>query len=177
MHRLTGAFLLVMAGSLAAPAYSAAPIDPFVGAFAGEAKVEAGNGIQIRKVSVTIEKSGRGFSVDWTTRIPKAGGKRKTKRFKIQFNPAKQGTLYAAGMRRNMFGKLVPLDPLQGDPYMWAAIRASTLYVYGMHVTEDGGYEFQVYERTVKGDDMTVVFKRFRDGKTLKDITAHLKRE
>ncbi len=177
MYRLTVAFLLVIAGNLAVPAHSAALIDPFVGAFAGEAKVETGTSVQTRKVTVMIEKSGRGFSVDWTTRIPRGGGKKKTKRFKIQFNPVKRGTLYAAGMRRMMFGKLVPLDPLQGDPYMWAAIRGATLFVYGMHVTEDGGYEFQVYERTVKGDDMTVVFKRFRDGRILKDITAHLRRE
>jgi len=177
MPRVAIALLLLIATGTASPAaWAADAIDPFVGTFKGKAEIEIDGGLMKRDVAVTIEKSSRGFSVDWTTTIPKADGKRKTKQFKIQFSPAKRKKLYAAGMRRNLFGKLVPLNPLKGDPYMWAAIRKDVLFVYGMHVTDDGGYEFQVYERKIVPGGMTVTFKRFRDGKQLKDITANLKR-
>ena len=177
MHRVAVALLLLAAAGVASPAARAADaIDPFIGTFKGKAEVETESGLKKRDVAVTISKSSRGFSVDWTTTIPKANGKRKIKQFKIQFSPAKRKKLYAAGMRRNLFGKLVPLNPLKGDPYMWAAIRGDVLFVYGMHVTDDGGYEFQVYERKIVPGGMNVTFKRFRDGKQLKDINAELKR-
>lgn len=177
MPRAAIALLLFVAVSATAPAaWAKDAIDPFVGTFKGKAEIETNNGLKKRDVAVTIAKSNRGFSVDWTTTIPKADGTRRTKQYKIQFSPAKRKKLYAAGMRRNLFGKLVPLNPLKGDPYMWAAIRGDVLFVYGMHVTDDGGYEFQVYERKVIPGGMIVTFKRFRDGKQLKDITANLKR-
>lgn len=177
MIRVSVALLFLVVGSVASTAVLAAdPIDPFVGTFKGAAEVETDDGLKKRDVTVVIDKSSRGFSVDWTTTIPKAGGKRKTKQFKIQFSPAKRKMLYAAGMRRNLFGKLVPLNPLEGDPYMWAAIRGDTLSIFGMHVTDDGGYEFQIYERKITPEGMVVTFKRFRNGEQLKDITATLKR-
>ena len=43
-----------------------------------------------------------------------------------------------------------------------------------MLVTDDGGYEMQVYDRTLTGDGMDLNFTRVRDGKTLKNITGSL---
>jgi len=178
MHRLAFAFLIVLVGLGSAPAaWAGAPIDPLVGKFSGEVEIETDNGLQKRSVTVTIAKTSRGFTVDWTTTIPKTKGRRKIKKYTIQFSQAQRKKLYPAGMRRNLFGKLVPLNPLKGDPYMWAAIRNGTLFVYGMHVTDDGGYEFQINERRVDGDTMHVTFRRFRDGQQLKAINATLKRQ
>ena len=43
-----------------------------------------------------------------------------------------------------------------------------------MMVTDDGGYEMQVYDRTITGNGMDLKFSRVRDGKTLKLITGSL---
>ena len=79
-------------------------------------------------------------------------------------------------MRTNVFGAAVPLDPLKGDPYVWAAIRGKSLFVYGLIVTDDGGYELQVYQRTLTPSGLTVRFQRIHNGKEHKDITGEVKR-
>ena len=48
-----------------------------------------------------------------------------------------------------MFGHQVPLDPLKGDPYVWCRIVGRVLTLYSLQITDDGGYDLQIYERTV----------------------------
>ncbi len=43
-----------------------------------------------------------------------------------------------------------------------------------MMVTDDGGYEMQVYDRTLTKGGMDLKFSRVHDGKTLKQITGSL---
>ena len=52
------------------------------------------------------------------------------------------------------------------------------LTVHALYITDDGGYEMQVYERSLdeKGD-MDLVFKRFRDGEPIRDVTGNLQRQ
>lgn len=150
-------------------------IDPFLGKYVGTAVVHAQDKMTKRDLNITIAKLDNGFSVDWTTVIPKEN-KTVRRQFKIRFLPTRRKGVYAAAMRTNVFGAAVPLDPLKGDPYVWAAIRGKSLYVYGLLVTENGGYEIQEYERTLIPGGMTVRFKRFRNGKPLKDITGDVKR-
>ena len=77
-------------------------------------------------------------------------------------------------MKKNVFGKSVPLDPIKGEPYVWARIHGKTLTVHAMMVTDDGVYEMQVYDRTITGNGMDLKFSRVRDGKTPKLITGSL---
>ena len=78
-----------------------------------------------------------------------------------------------------MFGKQVPIDPISGkDPYYWARIRGKTLWVYNIMVNDDGGYEMQVYQRTLTDDgNMRVEFQRIRDGVPQRAVSGMLKRE
>jgi hypothetical protein len=77
-----------------------------------------------------------------------------------------------------MFGKQVPIDPISGkDPYYWARIHGKTLSVYNIIINDDGGYEMQVYHRTLVGDDgLKVEFQRIRDGSPQRTVTGVLKR-
>ena len=124
-----------------------------------------------------IKKHSKGFSVRWVTIIPRPGGTTKRTSYRIRFDHTRKPKLFSAAMRRNVFGAPVPLDPIKGDPYMWASIRGKTLGVYGVHVTADGGYELQVYERTLAKGGIMLTFKRIRNGKPLKEISGFAKRE
>jgi len=162
---------LLLVGGMA----RAASIDPFVGTYVGTALVEDDNTINKRDLNIVNKKADDGFEVDWTTIIPK-DNKSVRRQFKIRFLPTQRKDVFKAAMRTNVFGAAVPLDPLKGDPYIWAAIRGKSLFVYGLIVTDQGGYELQVYERSLKPGGMTVRFKRIHDGKQLKEITGEVKR-
>ena len=146
----------------------------FCGDFEGQTISSTENGLSKRDLSVSIKNCGTGFTVDWTTVTHKSDGRLKRKSYSIDFVPTDRETVFASAMRTNMFGGKVPLDPLKGDPYVWARVSGGTLTVFALIVTHDGGYEMQVYDRTIVGDGLDLKFSRFRDGVQLKEITGKL---
>lgn len=144
-----------------------------VGVIEGEAAEEGG-----RKLRVEVKPDeDEGFIVDWTTVITKDDGRLKSVSYSIHFQETEKDAVYSSAMRKNMFGRWVPLNPIKGDPYVWARIQGRTMTVYALIIREDGGYEMQQYERTVTADGaMQLVFKRFRDGDPLKTIYGTLER-
>ncbi len=68
------------------------------------------------------------------------------------------------------------LDPLKGDPYVWAVVSGRTLKVHALVVTEGFGYEMQTYERTLTKEGMDLKFTRVRDDERLRDLQAKLVR-
>ncbi len=154
-------------------------IDQFVGKFEGKATAMSGDDRSARDLTVIISRTedGKGFVVDWKTVIHRTDGGDDQRHERVRFLPTKRPNVYSAGSKADMFGKLVPIDPISGDAYYWARIRGKTMSVFNIIVTEQGGYEMQVYHRTVKdGDAMTVEFSRVRDGEPLRAITSELKR-
>jgi len=156
-------------------------IDPFVGKFTGESSKVSGKDQAKRDLTVEISKSpdGKGFLVTWKTVIHKASGKdEETPPDKVRFVPTRRDNIYSAASRQDMFGKQVPIDPISGkDPYYWARIAGRTLSVYNIIINDDGGYEMQVYHRTLVGDDgLKVEFQRIRDGSPQRSVTGVLKR-
>src|SRR5581483_11801608 len=78
------------------------------------------------------------------------------------------------GVRR--LRERVPLDPLRGDPYVWARIQGATLTVSALLITDDGGYEVHVYDRTLIAGGLLLEHSRVRDGAVLQTVTGTLKR-
>jgi hypothetical protein len=178
MPRRAAYFALAIVAGLASPAMGQS-IDPFVGRFEGKSTSTSGDDRTQRDLTVIIAKSddGKGFIVEWKTVIHGRSGGEDERREKVRFIPTKRPNIYSAGSRMDMFGKLVPIDPISGDAYYWARIRDSTLTVHNILITEDGGYEMQIYHRTVKPDGtMTVEFRRNRDGNPLRTVSGDLKR-
>lgn len=173
--RIAAATLLI---AVASPANAADLIDPFLGKYEGKSIVQADDKQELsaRDLAIKIEKDKRGFSVEWSTVIYRKKDRSEFRRFKIRFAASKRPGIYGAMMAANVFGRSVPHDPLEGDPYFWASIRGQSLFVYGIHVTEDGGYELQAYERTLKPGGLAVRFSRLRDGEKLREITGFVKR-
>ncbi len=156
---------------------AATSIDPFVGTYHGTAISEATDEMKARDLDVKIRKVDDGFSVGWSTVIYKPDGREKKKTLNIEFFNTERPDIYGSAMRTGLFGKRVPNDPLKGQPFVWARIVGKTLTVHAMYILDDGGYEMQVYERTLdaKGN-LDLVFKRFRNGKSIREITGKLTR-
>ncbi|MBT6273876.1 MAG: hypothetical protein HOI95_07060 [Chromatiales bacterium] len=151
-------------------------IEQFYGQFDGHAVSAGGGEISPRDISVTLKAYKKGFSLAWVTVIKRANGTSKRKAYSVKFVPSATDRVYASAMRTNVFGKAVPMDPLKGDPYMWATMDGATLTVHALVITEEFGYEMQTYARTRTADGMELVFNRVRDNRQLKEVRASLRK-
>ena len=159
-------------------ALAAQGIAPFIGEYRGRAISDSGAGLDERDLSVLIKAKGEhGFIVEWTTvSRGSASGRLRKKSYKVEFIPTKRENIYSSAMKTNVFGGRQAMDPLQGDPYVWARIDGRTLTLYALIITAEGGYEIQVYDRTLNASGMDLRFARVRDGQVLKHITGTLER-
>lgn len=149
----------------------------FFGEYVGEALSSDATDLSRRDIAVRIDAHGaQGFTLTWTTVIRQPQGDARRKTHTVDFVPTGDAQVYASAMRTNLFGKAVPLDPLQGDPYVWATLQGATLTVHALVITQDHGYEMQTYKRTLTPAGLDLVFHRVRDGQRLRDITGSLVR-
>ncbi len=151
-----------------------APIEAFFGTYVGTMISASDAGLTKRDLGVSIERGDAGFSVNWTTITRKPDGRFKRKAYFINFRPTRRPGIYASAMKTDKFGGRVPLDPLAGEPYVWARIGGQTLTVFALLITDDGGYEMQVYDRTLRDKGLDLKFSRFANGKALREITGFL---
>ncbi len=164
--------------ALTAVVSRAAEVKDFVGEYSGSVETQSLDGsAEQRDLSVTISQDKDGFSVEWSTITFRPNKKSKRADYKVDFIPAERDGLFAAAMRRNVFGHAVQLDPMKGEPFVWARIDGQTLTVYSLFVDETGGYEMQQFDRTLAEGGLDLHFKRFRNGETLREIVAFLARE
>jgi hypothetical protein len=156
----------------------AASIDPFVGSYHGTSIEHAENELKARDLDVVIKETELGFVVDWTTVIHKPDGREKAVSLDVEFYATERSDIYGSAMRSGLFGKRVPNDPLQGEPFFWARIVDKTLTIHALYINDEGGYEMQVYKRTLDDDgNLDLIFRRFRDGEQIRDITGKLTRQ
>jgi len=180
--RLVSYCVLLVLGVLTGAATALAevpdrPVKDFFGTYVGRSISTVDEGLSERDLSVTIKPyKEHGFSIAWTTVVRKKGAEGSHKSYTINFGPTKRPGIYGSEMRSNMFGGAVPLDPLEGEPFVWARIDGNTLTVYALIIREDGGYEIQVFDRTWTPKGLDLKFSRFRDGQPLKLITGELDR-
>lgn len=166
------ALLLPAGGARAA----APPWERFYGEYTGTAISDNDEDLGERDIHVRIAPAEGGFNVSWTAVVRKDDGKLKRSEFSIDFRPTRRERIYSAAMRKDVFGNAVPLNPLAGEPYVWARIRGDTLTVYALLITESGGYEMQVYDRTLVPGGMKLRYSRVRDGENRRTVTGWLQR-
>jgi len=150
---------------------------PFTGTYTGTAMADTDEGAQSRDMTVKIAETDDGFRVEWDTSRVKASGKIKRDSYSIDFAPSNRDGIYASRMAPGLFGGRRPLDPLKGEPYVWARIEGKTMTVYAMLIDDTGNYEMQVYERTLVEEGLDLHFTRYRRSKVLSEVRALLKRE
>lgn len=155
-----------------------AEIDRFVGDYKGSAQIIQDDGTSLaRNMSVKISETRDGFNVAWTSGTRRADGSMKVKAYEIDFRPSDREGIFAAAQKQNIFGHSVQLDPMKGEPYVWAQLNGDTLTVYSLFVTDEGGYEMQQYNRTLAPGGLDLEFRRSRDGQPTRSITTFLTRQ
>ena len=155
----------------------AAEIDRFEGEYAGSAEFLYQGEVQQRDMSTRIEATKKGFVVTWTSVTYKSDGRTKEKTYTIEFTPSARDHIYKSAMKSNLFGKATPLDPLQGEPFVWARVDGDTLTVYSLFINEVGEYEIQEYHRTLVEEGLDLRFQRVHNGVPEKEIRTLLKRQ
>ena len=149
----------------------------FLGDYAGTAEtIIDGNKVN-RNLEISISETKNGFKVDWSTTTLKPSGKYKKKNYSIKFLPTQRKNIFSSAMKTNLFGGQTAMDPMKGHPYVWARIVDQTLTIYALHVTDDGGYELQIYDRTLTKEGLDLKFARIRDGKPTRDIRGSMMRK
>ena len=169
---LLGALLLGAPGEAGA----AQVYERFFGKFEGHAIMAGDEELTPRDLEVEIGPSEGGFTVEWTALLRKSDGRTKRIAFKVAFRPSGRDNIFRSAMRRNAFGHDVPLDPMKGEPYVWATIEGEVLIVYSMMITENGGDEMQAYERKLVDKRMELTYSRVRDGEVLRTLKGELTR-
>ncbi len=157
----------------AGPAFADHAIEPFFGEYKGIA-LSDNNSSRVLKLSIKPTKK-KGFEIDWSTTTFDSNNE-KTKSYTVSFVPSGRDNIFSSAMRRNLFGKLTPMDPLKGDPFVWCKIEGNSLIVYSLLILDNGGYEMQEYVRTLNGDKLNLNFSRIRNGNPLKVIKGEYTR-
>lgn len=169
--------MLAAALLIAAPPALAGSIDPFVGSYEGNVTFEENGKSKHRDMSAVIAKTNKGFSISWTSVTYKPDGRTKEKSYTVEFRPSQRDNIYASAMKANVFGKQVPLDPLRGEPFVWARIVDQTLTLFSLFIDEAGDYEMLEYHRTLSDGGLDLEFRRLRNGAELRVIETFLKRQ
>ena len=149
---------------------------PFAGAYEGSAEVIAEGEADLRDMSVTIEPRRSGFVLTWASVITRADGARDEKTHTIEFLPSVRDNIYGSAMKTDVFGKQVPLNPLEGEPFVWARLERDTLSVYSLYIDEVGEYRMQEYHRTLVEGGLNLRFVRLYNGVAQKEVRAFLQR-
>ena len=170
---IQGMLILAFAAQMAR-----ADIGAFVGSFTGSSEMQRTDGSnEMRGLSVRISENRKSFNVEWTTIAYKSDGRTKETSYDIEFIDSDRAGVIAAAQKKNVFGHEVQLDPMKGEPYVWARIVENTLTVYSLFVADDGGYEIQQFDRTLAEGGLYLEFHRLRNGVEQAKISAFLKRE
>lgn len=155
----------------------AADIERFAGSYVGEAEV-TDNGTSLKRdMSVTIKVTDDGFTLGWTSATHREDGRIKEKTYTIGFVPSARDNIFQSAMKTNLFGKATPLDPLQGEPFVWARIEGDTFSVFSLFIDPAGDYEMQEFHRTLAPGGLDLLFRRVRDGTVEREIRTLLRRQ
>jgi len=153
-------------------------IAQFIGTYTGSADIVSTDGTTShRDMGVDIINTDEGFTVQWTTTTHKPDGRRKEKSYSIDFVSTDRHGIYSAAMERNVFGHEVQLDPMKGEPFVWARIVGETLTVFSLFVDDEGGWEMQEYDRTLTEGGLMLNFSFLRNGEPQRSVTTFLTRQ
>ncbi|MCW8884268.1 MAG: hypothetical protein OQK12_03305 [Motiliproteus sp.] len=151
-------------------------IEDFYGEFVGHASTANYSGERDRDMSISIRpaKQEGHFIIKWSTVVHKADGRSKRKVYQIRFASTDRHQIYSSAMKTNVFGGMEAMNPLKGDPFVWARIKGETLTVHALIITEDGDYEMQTYDRTLNKKGLWVDFSRRDRHDNIRKISTQL---
>lgn len=149
----------------------------FVGTYVGQAEFMSDGEQRRRDMSTTIEEAKDGFTLSWTSVTYKDDGRTTEKTYTIEFTPSDRPGIYQSAMAQNLFGQSRPLDPLKGEPFVWARFEGDMMSVFSLFINETGNYEVQEFHRTLVEEGLDLVFLRIRNGVVEREIKTLLIRQ
>lgn len=153
-------------------------MEPFYGNYEGTTINVAKGEVSERDLGVAIKPWGKeGFTIEWSAVIYRSSGNKKRSEASINFYASMRPAIYASAMRTNVFGNVVPYDPVgeNADPYVWAGLEGDTLTVNALYIVDGSGYEMHIYKRSLHKDGLELNFTRLRDSEVITEITALLR--
>lgn len=156
--------------------HAGAPFERFFGQYQGESTSIPEGEVAKRNISVSISPAKKGFVVEWEAEISKAEGRSKQKGSAVSFVPAKRKNIYKSAMRRDVFGHTAPMNPLKGDPFVWAITAADTLTVYVLRVTKSGEQDLRIHKHSLTPQGMEAELIRFHGSEPIKRIRGRLQK-
>jgi len=174
--------LLVMLFSLVCSNFALADklsaVKPFMGYFKGTADDRLQDELVRRSMDVRITplEDDEGFRVEWGTMITGQDGVNQRKSSDIEFYTTKRKGIFESGMKTNIFGKKIPLNPLKGEPFVWCKIEGNTLIIYSMVVNDAGAPDIQIYSRKLIRQGLELDYRRQIGGEEVRSVHGYLKR-
>jgi len=153
------ALLAMLALVLPAQAQEALP-KGFYGTFNGLGLAETmadGRVVEVkpRDFDVVIAKAPNGgFTVTWKTTEYTIKPRRS------RLAAADESVTFSKSDRPGLFSEKKEVDLASGDPVYWARVSNNTLDVYRLALNEEGRHELAVWQRTLRGDQMDLIFQR-----------------
>ncbi|OED48027.1 hypothetical protein [Leisingera sp. S232] len=169
---------LAAAALLMLPLQARADVSRFAGEYRGSVDIVRADGdIDPRDMSVKIQETREGFVVSWTATTEKDDGRKKTKSYEVEFVPSERNGVFAAAMTRNVFGHAVPLNPMEGEPFVWGRVTNGTLTVFSLFIHPNGDYEMQQYDRTLADGGLDLVYISRLNGEPKRRLETFLARQ
>ncbi|MGE0151288.1 MAG: hypothetical protein AB7R90_01630 [Reyranellaceae bacterium] len=160
MSRLYALVVLAVL-ALVAPAQAQHSLpEGFFGTFSGlglSETMDDGKVVEVkpRDFDVTIAKAADGgFTVTWKTTEYTIKPRRS------RLDAADESVTFAKSERPGMYWEKKEVDIASGDPLYWARVSHSTLDVYRLVLNDEGRHELSVWQRTLDGDQMNLIFQR-----------------
>jgi hypothetical protein len=151
--------------------------EEFLGEYQGVSVKDPGKNWLPADLNVSIQPHDNGFIMRWVTVTSGISGITERQKNTVKFHPTKRTSVFAAAMKPNLFGGWEPLDPFNGDPFMWARYLDSTLTIYAMIITDSGAHDMQIYERTLTPEGFIIKIKRMRNESPLQIVNGIVKRK
>ena len=152
------------------------PFERFYGTFEGVSNDAVEGELSKRDLRVVVRPGEAGFVVDWSAQMSKGNGRVKRTEYSIAFEPTHRENIYESMMRADLFGHMAPLDPMRGDPFVWATVDKNTLTIYALLITVSGAQDLQIYRRTLTRSGLSLDFTRLYDASPIRHVTASLRR-
>ncbi|MBT3558171.1 MAG: hypothetical protein HOC63_00085 [Rhodospirillales bacterium] len=155
----------------------AVDLESFFGTYAGRSLSTDGDGVTKRDFDVTIASTdNHGFELSWRTFVYRGDGTVKKKDYSLEFRATKREGIFSSAEKKDLFGAKVPSDPMKGEAYLWARVDGNRMSVYGFSVSDDGGFEMQIYHRTLTENGMDLEFTRQTEDGVFRQISGKLQR-
>jgi hypothetical protein len=104
-------------------------------------------------LDVRIDTGAGGIRISWTGLARQAGGDLARHKFDARFDLTDRPGVYAFEPGETSFFGLfadpATGNPLEGETLLWGRLAGSTLTVYSLSITFDGGFDLDRYARTL----------------------------